>query len=97
MRLRYAALALAELDAILAYLSEHDVQAVQGFQTRLQLSLDRVAQFPKSAPPVRVRPGVRRLALVRYPYVVFYRVDAGEVMVLRILHGARNEAESARP
>jgi len=40
---------------------------------------------------VAERPGVRRVPLLRYPYVVFYRVLDDEVIVLRVVHGARKE------
>ena len=33
--------------------------------------------------------GVRRLPLGNYPYVIFYTVEADEVAILRIRHGAR--------
>ena len=33
--------------------------------------------------------GVRRLPLGNYPYVIFYTVEADEVVILRIRHGAR--------
>ncbi|MCQ8780609.1 type II toxin-antitoxin system RelE/ParE family toxin [Aurantimonas sp. CSK15Z-1] len=35
------------------------------------------------------RPGVRRLVLSPYPYVVFYRVAATEIVILRFRHTAR--------
>lgn len=37
------------------------------------------------------RPGIRRVPLVRYPYLIFYALSGGEVIVLRIVHGARKE------
>jgi toxin ParE1/3/4 len=40
---------------------------------------------------VAERPGVRRVPLVRYPYILFYKVLADEVVVLRVVHGARKE------
>ena len=39
----------------------------------------------------RSGPGVRRLPLIRYPYVVYYEIGANEVTILRILHGARRQ------
>ena len=37
------------------------------------------------------RASVRRVPLVRYPYVVHYAIIDGEVMILRIIHGARRD------
>ena len=35
------------------------------------------------------RAGVRRVPLLRYPYVIHYTVGDDEVVILRIVHGAR--------
>ena len=34
-------------------------------------------------------PGVRRLVVTNYPYVVYYEVVDGEVIVLTVLHSAQ--------
>jgi plasmid stabilization system protein ParE len=36
-----------------------------------------------------IRPGVRRLATIPYPYLIDYRVTATEVIVMRFRHAAR--------
>jgi plasmid stabilization system protein ParE len=36
---------------------------------------------------------VRMLSLVRYPYLIFYRVKADEIEVLHIRHGARQRPD----
>jgi hypothetical protein len=40
------------------------------------------------APPVD-RAGHRRLPVLRYPYVVLYRIAADELLILHIRHTAR--------
>ena len=35
------------------------------------------------------RQGVRRVILTPYPYVIFYRVTAAEIVVMRFRHAAR--------
>jgi len=35
------------------------------------------------------RPGVRIMPIVRYPYLIYYEIGQNELVVLRILHGAR--------
>lgn len=52
---------------------------------------ERIARFPQGFQEVAERPGVCRVPLVRYPYLIFYKVIAGEVIVLRVVHGARKE------
>ena len=51
--------------------------------------VDRIAQFPEGAQEAEKRPGVRRVPLVRYLYVIYYAVIDGNVMILRLVHGAR--------
>jgi len=89
MRVRFSKLALAELDAILANIRDDNPLAAARFEAHLQLVLARIAQFPQSAPEVAQRQGIRRVPLVRYPYMVHYTQVGDEVMILRILHGAR--------
>jgi plasmid stabilization system protein ParE len=52
---------------------------------------ERIGQFPHGYQEVAERPGVRRVPMVRYPYLIFYKVQDDEVVVLRIVHGARKE------
>ena len=51
----------------------------------------RIGRYPESFQEVAERPGVRRIPMVRYPYLIFYKVIDGEAVVLRIVHGARKE------
>jgi hypothetical protein len=42
-----------------------------------------------SSSPGRVK-GTRELVVVRTPYIVAYRIRKDEILILRILHGARS-------
>ncbi|MBL8895150.1 MAG: type II toxin-antitoxin system RelE/ParE family toxin [Rhizobiales bacterium] len=90
MRVRFSRPALAELEAILINIENNNPPAARQFARRLDGVVNRIAQFPTSAREIAGRPGVRRLPLVRYPYVLYYRIFAGEVIILRIIHGARH-------
>jgi plasmid stabilization system protein ParE len=91
MKLRYSRRALAELDAILADLVSKNPVAAHGFGTRISQIGERIGQFPYGFQEVAERPGVRRVPMVRYPYLIFYKVLDDEAVVLRIVHGARKE------
>ena len=55
--------------------------------------VERIWMFPHGAPPVDGLPGLRRVRMRRFPYGVFYR-DADEtVIVVRVLHNARDTAQ----
>jgi plasmid stabilization system protein ParE len=87
MKVRYSRLALAELDAILAGIKSDNPAAAA--RVRVQRVVERIAQFPEGAQEIAERSGVRRVPLVRYPYVIHYSLIEGEVTILRIIHGAR--------
>jgi toxin ParE1/3/4 len=91
MKVRYSRLALAELDAILSDLAAQNPAAAQHFENRILQVGERIGRFPHGFQEVVERPGVRRVPLVRYPYLIFYKVFADEVVVLRVIHGARKE------
>jgi addiction module RelE/StbE family toxin len=89
MKVRFSKLALAELETILTRISTNNPSAAARVETRIARIVERIGRFPESAQEVGERPGVRRVPLVRYPYVIFYRIVSGEVVIVRIVHGAR--------
>jgi len=89
MKLVLSRLALAELDAILAYIAERSPLGAEHVEARVRRAFAHIARYPEAAEQVAQRPGVRRLPLSRYPYVIYYEIGAGEITILRILHGAR--------
>ncbi|HEY2136825.1 MAG TPA: type II toxin-antitoxin system RelE/ParE family toxin [Xanthobacteraceae bacterium] len=91
MKVRFSKLALAELDAILADIHAHNPNAAARLNERVRRVVERIAQFPAGARETEQRPGVRRVPLVRYPYVIHYAVIDGDVMILRVIHGARRD------
>jgi toxin ParE1/3/4 len=92
MKVRFSKLALAELDVILTDLRAENPHAAIRFEDRIQRVFERIAQFPESAQQIENRPGIRRVPLVRYPFVIHYTIFDGEVMILRLIHGARRES-----
>jgi toxin ParE1/3/4 len=89
MKVRWSELALAELDVILAGMQAKNPAAAARLNARVRQIVERIGQFPEAAQEVAERPGVRRVPLVRYPYVLHYTVNKDEVVILRIIHGAR--------
>ena len=54
----------------------------------IEAAVSRLADFPESARPGRV-PGTRELVVPATPFIVVYRIEATDVVILRILHGAQ--------
>jgi len=60
-------------------------------EARVRRAFEHIARYPEATERVEQRPLVRRLPLVRYPYVIYYEIGAEAVTILRILHGARRQ------
>lgn len=54
------------------------------FAQALERTVSRIAENPAAFP--RVRPGVRRAILQRFPYAVYFRIAKEDVVVLAV-HG----------
>jgi plasmid stabilization system protein ParE len=91
MNVRYSAIALTELDEILATIATDNPSAAHRLAARIERVVERLAQFPNSALRVAQRLGVRVVPLLRYPYLVHYTVDRDEIVILRVIHGARRQ------
>jgi addiction module RelE/StbE family toxin len=91
VKVRYRPTALAQLDAIFNYVAAHNRPAAQRVIDTIKRSIDRLADFPRSAKPSEI-PSIREMPIVRYPYVVFYTVDdaAQEVHILRVRHTSQD-------
>jgi toxin ParE1/3/4 len=71
-------------------LAERNIQAAERLLERAEHLVGLLDDFPLMG---RRRDdlgsGLRSMPVRGFPYLIFYRADAGGVVVLRILHGAR--------
>jgi len=74
------------LDAV-RYLKYHSPEAVKSLQAHLEDSLRQVSEFPFSTPVYRA--DIRKKVLVRYPYIIYYRVTDDQVRILAFAHQRR--------
>jgi len=65
------------------------------FLAAVNASFDLIAQFPEMF--AAVHGDVRRAVVSRFPYAVFYRVEPRQVVVLAVLHTARDPGRWPRP
>jgi addiction module RelE/StbE family toxin len=89
MKIAYTEAALADLDEIFEYLEYHYPTLVEPVQERIQTTLARLQQWPKSARKVDQRTDVRVVPLIRYPYLVFYRITDDAIEIVHIRHASR--------
>jgi plasmid stabilization system protein ParE len=85
--------AVADLRAAREYYHDADVGLGGQFLVALDELFARLQSFPRSAPGVAGFPDVRRAVVRGFPFVVFYRIGTEQLVVLRVLHGARSDAE----
>lgn len=88
MKVIFTKPALAELEAIFSYISERNPTAALDVVGRIEHTVSQLARFPFIGHP-KYKPGVRMLPLRRHPYLIFYKIEATEVHILSIRHGAR--------
>jgi toxin ParE1/3/4 len=88
MRFRYTETALAEVGQIFSYIAKHNRSAAIDLRERIERTVEALAEIPEMA-QVADEPGVRRMPVTSYPYVIFYTVEANELVVLHVRHGAR--------
>ena len=94
MRLVYAPRALRDLRKIgSCYRSVADEKTAAAVAERISHVINLIARQPYIAPRLRQRADVRSASVLRYPYVIFYRIRAGVVEVLHIRHTSRQPWE----
>lgn len=88
MRVRYTPRAFADREAIFEHLNQRDPGAARKVKAFINKKIGDLSYSPRRA---RIVPGlgVHALWLGRYPYIVYYRVQNDQVLIIHIRHGAR--------
>ena len=88
MRVRFTSTALLEVDEIFAYIAQHNPTAAATLVERIEQAAERLSGSPHAGPKTD-EPSVRQLTVRRSPYLLLYTVEADEVVILHVRHGAR--------
>jgi len=96
MNVVFSKLALGQLDEILSHIAQRGPQGAKRVEARFRRVVELVAKHPEAAQKMIGRPRVRRAPLIRYPSLIYYSIDAGEVTILRIRHAARRPWEEKK-
>ena len=90
MRVIFAERARRDIGEIYDNIAQHNPVAAQNVEDAIRAACERLAEFPHASAATD-EPNVRRMPLVRYPFTIFYRVDAARelVEVARVIHAAR--------
>ena len=88
MRLRVTRRAATQIEKALDYIEADSPQGANRVRERIQTLFRLLEQHPYAGQATDL-PGVRRLTLSPYPYLIFYRVTDSEVIVQRVRHTSR--------
>jgi toxin ParE1/3/4 len=86
MKLRYERGALTDLDEIFAYIAKDSRQAAAQLVARIEQTAARIAEQPYLGAATR-HPKFRRFPVGNY--LIVYEIEANEVIVHYVRHGAR--------
>ena len=89
---RFTSLAWDDLRQIIGYISADNPAAADAFLSKIMETSNLIARSPSIG---RIRRDLN-VDLRSFPvgnYLIFYRETAGEVQVVRVLHGARDLGE----
>lgn len=88
MSVRYTRDALGDLEQISSYLAQHNPAVAAALLDAVESVVERLARFPLSAQATEM-PAVRAAPVLRYPYIVFYTAEEGDVVIHYVRHAAR--------
>jgi len=88
MKTRYTETALIEVNEIFAYIAQRNPAAAARVVARIERTIRNIGDFPEIAQEAD-EPEVRRIPAGRYPFIIFYTIEADEVVILHVRHGAR--------
>jgi plasmid stabilization system protein ParE len=94
MNVVYAPRALRDLTSIGAYLVERNPIGAANVLGAIKSSIDTLSFFPQIGRLVDDA-GHRRVPVLRYPYLVFYRIAGDELLILHIRHTSRRPIDPA--
>ena len=87
MIVRYTRRAQGDLTKILDY-DERSPRGALNVRLAIKRTIHTISRNPSIGHAIGGR-GIRGMPVGRYPYLVFWTVEAGEIWVLHIRHGAR--------
>jgi toxin ParE1/3/4 len=88
MKVRYTPRARGDLEAILQYLSSHSAQGMGNLKHALENTERLISQYPRSGRISQVA-DTRVLPAGRYPYLVYWTIQADEAWIVHIRDGRR--------
>jgi plasmid stabilization system protein ParE len=77
-----------EIDETYNWYETRDRGLGEEFLAEVDLVLERIVQSPEL--PAPIYQDVRHVRIKRFPYAVYYRIEAARIVVIAVHHGKRN-------
>ncbi len=88
MTVRYTRRAQNDLTKILDYLDERSPRGALSVKQAIKRAVEAIGENPGVGRPTG-KGEIRGMPVSRYPYLIYWTVEADEVQILHIRHGAR--------
>jgi plasmid stabilization system protein ParE len=88
MRVRYTPRARSDLRSILQYIDERSPRGARSVKRAIQTTIALIGEFPESG-RLSGEEGSRVLPAGRYPYLIYWTIEAGEVWLVHIRNARR--------
>jgi len=86
--------AVSDIEGAFAYYARIDQELCARFVDGVDAAIERIVMFPLGSPPVDGFDELRRARMRQFPYGVFYQqTQAGELLVVRLLHSQRHHPD----
>jgi toxin ParE1/3/4 len=89
VKLRFSPRAYADIADIHEYIAQHNSRAAVAVAAQIRRTSELLAQYPDLGRETDI-PGVRVFPTARFPYLIYHKVQQGEVIVIHVRHGRRN-------
>jgi toxin ParE1/3/4 len=88
MRVRYTARARSDLQAIIQYIVDRSPTGARNVKLAIERIIELIEQFPEAGRRVDQQ-NARMLPAGRYPYLIYWTIEAGEAWIVHIRHASR--------
>lgn len=88
MKVRYTPRAFRDLQDVFAYIDARSPLGGRNVKGRVHAIIEFIAAHPHSGRRIGKR-NLRRMGVFPYPYLIFYRVVADEIVIVAVRHAAR--------
>jgi toxin ParE1/3/4 len=88
MRVRYTPRARGDLRLILEYIDERNPRGAENVKRAIRKTIELIGEYPEGGRTTGQQ-GTRVLPAGRYPYLIYWSIEAGEAWLVHIRDGRR--------